>query len=43
MNATSGVRLVVAIGRLLLFLAVLALLAAWLTQVPGTMLLGMSQ
>jgi len=43
MNITKGVRFFVNLGRILLFLAVLALLGAWLTQLMGPTLLGMAQ
>lgn len=43
MTTTSGGRITVYIGRILLFLALLALLAAWITQLIGGPLLGFSQ
>lgn len=43
MATISGGRITVYIGRILLFLSLLALLAAWITQLTGGPLLGMSQ
>ncbi len=43
MNATTAARIAVIIGRILLTLALLALLGAWITQLTGTTLFGMSQ
>lgn len=43
MNTTPKVRPAVYIGRLLIALAFLALLGAWITQLTGGTLLGMSQ
>ena len=43
MPTTSGGRITVYIGRILLFVALLALLGAWLTQLIGGPLFGMSQ
>jgi hypothetical protein len=43
MNATTAARIAVNIGRILLGLALLALLAAWFTQLTGGRVLGMSQ
>jgi len=42
-TAITGARWAVYIGRVLLTLALLALLGAWLTQLTGAPLLGMSQ
>ena len=42
-TAISGARWAVYVGRVLLTLALLALLGAWLTQLTGAPLLGMSQ
>ena len=42
-SAITGARWAVYIGRALLTLALLALLGAWLTQLTGAPLLGMSQ
>ena len=43
MNVTTGVRFFVNAGRLLLLLALLALFGAWITQLTGATLLGMTQ
>ena len=43
MNATTAARFAVIIGRILLTLALLALLGAWVTQLTDGRLLGMSQ
>ena len=43
MNAPTAARIAVYIGRILFALALLALLGAWLTQLTGAPLLGMSQ
>ena len=43
MNANPSARLAVFVGRLLLALALVALVGAWATQLMGSPLLGMSQ
>ena len=43
MNATTAARIAVTIGRILFTLALLALLGAWITQLTGGPLFGMSQ
>ena len=43
MNVTTSVRFFVSAGRLLLLLALLALFGAWITQLTGAALLGMTQ
>ena len=43
MNPTTAARVAVYIGRVLFTLALLALLGAWLTQLTGGPLFGMSQ
>lgn len=43
MSTTSGARITVYIGRVLLTLAFLALLGAWVTQLTGGTLFGMGQ
>lgn len=43
MSTSRGARIAVSIGRTLFTLAVLALLGAWITQLKGTPLFGMSQ
>jgi hypothetical protein len=43
MNTTTAARLAVYIGRILFTLALLALLGAWITQLTGATLFGMSQ
>jgi hypothetical protein len=43
MNVTTGVRVFVSAGRLLLLLAFLALFRVWTTQLTGGTLLGMTQ
>jgi hypothetical protein len=43
MNVTTSVRFFVSAGRLLLLLALLALFGAWITQLTGATLLGMTQ
>ncbi len=43
MSATTAARIAVNIGRILLGLALIALLAAWFTQLTGGKVLGMSQ
>lgn len=43
MGAISGARTAVYIGRVLLSLALLALLGAWVTELTGRTLFGMSQ
>ena len=43
MNASSAARIAVYIGRVLFTLALLALVGAWVTQLTGATLLGMSQ
>ena len=43
MNATMAARMAVYTGRVLFTLALLALLGAWLTQLTGAPLLGMTQ
>ena len=43
MNTPTAARVAVYLGRILFTLALLALLGAWLTQLTGAPLLGMSQ
>ena len=43
MNAASAARTAVYIGRVLFTLALLALFGAWITQLTGSPLFGMSQ
>lgn len=43
MESTTAVRPAVYLARALIGLAFLALVAAWVTQLPGSTLLGMSQ
>lgn len=43
MNPTTASRIAINIGRILLTLALLALLGAWITQLTRTTLFGMSQ
>ncbi len=43
MNAPTAARIAVYLGRILFTLALLALLGAWLTQLTGAPLFGMTQ
>lgn len=42
-NSARGFRVMVAMGRVAIFLAILALLSAWVTEFTGGTLLGWSQ
>ena len=43
MNFNAGTRVAILFGRILLTLSLIALIGAWITQVTGTPLFGMSQ